>query len=114
MLRKITLITALTALSATPLYAEQFEILILPDAYFPHISYVSSGDTLVFVNGTGGSFTVTSNNAAWTTGAIANGATATVTLDQNMENQFFHPGVVDENGVPQIAGLFEFGAPPSN
>ncbi len=51
MLRKTTLMAGLAALFlSTPVQAVELQILVLPDAYFPQTSYVTAGDTLVFLN----------------------------------------------------------------
>lgn len=115
MLRKTSLLAALavTVLS-TPVHAAEHIILIMPDAYFPHLSYVSAGDTLRFVNQTDGTVNVISEDGAWSTGDLGIDQDAAVGVSDGMTKAFYHEGVFDENGEPAVTGILKFGTAPLN
>jgi plastocyanin len=113
MLRNTLLMAGLaTFLISTPVQAAEHQILVLPDAYFPQTSYVTAGDTLVFLNESGIAITVISADEQWTTGTLANNQSSTITVVAGMTTDFFHEGVVDENGDPAVTGIISFIAAP--
>lgn len=115
MLRKTTLMAAVAvSFLFTPAQAEEHIILIMPDAYFPGISYVQAGDILHFVNETEGSVNVISEGGGWSTGVLYIGEEATVGVSQDMSKSFYHEGQYDENGDPLATGILKFGTAPQS
>ena len=113
MLRKTTLMAGLaTLIFSTSVSALEHQILVLPDAYFPQTSYVTAGDSLVFVNQSDVVITVTSADEEWTTGALGFEQAATILVVAGMTADFFHEGIEDENGDPAVTGIIEFGTAP--
>ncbi len=113
MLRKTTLMAGFATLFlSTSVSALEHQILVLPDAYFPQTSYVTSGDTLVFTNESDVVITVTSADEEWTTGALGFDQSSSILVVPGMTTDFFHEGVEDENGDPAVTGIISFIAPP--
>lgn len=109
MLRKTTLMAGLATLFiSTPVLALDHQILVLPDAYFPQTSYVTAGDTLVFLNDSDIVITVTSADQEWTTGTLGNGQSSTIMVAAGMTTDFYHEGFEDENGDPAVTGIISF------
>lgn len=109
MLRKTTLLAGLaTFLISTPVQALEHQILVLPDAYFPQTSYVSAGDTLIFINESEEAITVTSVDSQWTTGELVNLETSIIIVAAGMTTDFIHEGYEDENGDPAVRGIISF------
>lgn len=113
MLRKTTLMAGLATLFiSTPVQADENEITVLPDAYFPETTYVSAGDTIVFVNDTDGVLTMTANDDTWATEEFGVDQTETIVVLADMTKNFFHEGLADEDGNATIQGFINFGAAP--
>ena len=109
MLRKTTLMAGLAALFlSTPVQAVELQILVLPDAYFPQTSYVTAGDTLVFLNESDVAITVTTVDEQWTTGPLGNNQSSTITVVAGKTTDFFHEGSEDEKGEPAVTGIISF------
>lgn len=113
MLRKSTLMASLAMLFiSTPVSADEHQILVLPDAYFPQTSYVSASDTIVFINKSEATITVISADEEWSTGALAPNQSAAVMVVAGMTTDFFHEGQLDENGDPAATGIISFSDVP--
>ena len=113
MLRKTTFMAALAvSFLSTAATAAEHVILVLPDDYFPSISYVAAGDTLRFINETEGTINVVSENNGWSTGDLAVNEEASVGVSQDMSRAFYHDGEFDENGDPLVTGILHFGVAP--
>lgn len=59
-----------TASSATSALAETYQILILDEAFFPDISYVTEGDKLEFINQSSSTRAVVGQDQAWQSGNL--------------------------------------------
>ena len=113
MLRKTTLMAGLATLFiSTPVQAAEHEITVLPDAYFPETTYVSAGDTIVFVNEADGVLTVTALDQTWETEEFGVDQTESLAVTAEMAKSFFHDGLANEDGDTTIKGFINFGAAP--
>ena len=78
-----TLSAAVAALAiAAPLAAETHEILMLEGGYFPDITYVASGDTVNFVNGSNVAQATSAVGGSWTTGTLSENQSFSMTVTQ--------------------------------
>lgn len=125
MLSKLFMRAAVTAAALTctagSASAEEYHILMMDYAFFPEISYVQPGDVIVFENISGSTRSIGADNASWMVLDIADGATGTLNITENMSNKYASavPGgegdEVDENGNVQVIGTLNFsGAPVAN
>jgi plastocyanin len=125
MLSKLFMRAAVTAAALTctagSASAEEYHILMMDYAFFPEISYVQPGDVIVFENISGSTRSIGADNASWMVLDIADGATGTLNITENMPNKYASavPGgegdEVDENGNVQVIGTLNFsGAPVAN
>ena len=103
-------LAAVTTLLATAVEAETYDILILDEGYFPDITYVAAGDTLVFYNESVIPHTVVAKNSSWATPELAPGQSISLEVTQGMQNTF---GSVDINGFVMEAYL-NFNGTPGN
>ncbi|AXI45427.1 hypothetical protein C1J03_04880 [Sulfitobacter sp. SK012] len=70
--------------------AETHNVLILEYAYFPAVTYVQPGDTLIFTNDSGIAHTVVAKDASWTTGEISQGSEKAVVVESSMQSTFLN------------------------
>ncbi|MCX7567053.1 hypothetical protein OS189_11940 [Sulfitobacter sp. F26169L] len=123
MLSKFIMRAAISAaaLSGTAGFAsaEQYHVLMMDYAFFPEISYVEPGDIVVFENISGNTRTIAADDGSWVVQGLANGATATLTIEENMPNQYLSlvPGgpedEVNEDGNVQVVGTLNFSGNPA-
>ena len=113
MKRAITLLaTVATLASATAAQAAEHTILILPDAYFPAVTYVNDGDTVRFSNQSGSQHTIIAKNNSWELGPITNGATVSLQFNKGVQNTFYNKDSKDSDGNYLVTGTVSFSAAP--
>ena len=123
MLNKFFMRAAVTAAALTcttgSASAEEFRILMMDHAFFPEISYVQPGDTVIFANDSGEARDIIAEDGSWEILAVANGTEVQLKVEQGMQNRFVTavPGAegdqVDENGNVQIVGIMNFSGQPA-
>lgn len=91
---KLILAGALGLAMAAPLAAEQIAatehvIVLTGFSYFPAVTYAHPGDTIRFVNESGGFETVVGKDAGWYIGPLANAEQATLVVTEDTELAFF-------------------------
>jgi plastocyanin len=115
MKRTISLVATLATLAiGTAATAAEHVILILPDAYFPQITYMEPGDTVKFVNASGTAQSIIAKNDSWTLGPIASEAEASMLIDIGVQKTFYNADLTTEDGEYAIEGRMSFGAAPLN
>ena len=114
MLRK-TVLAACVAAFAVPAAAnnDQHVILILPDAFFPAVSYVDPGDTVRFINGRGSAVTVVGQDDAWETDPIPAQGEYVLVVGSSQATVFFD-GDSDDDDNGLVQGTLTFDEPPLN
>jgi len=109
MKRAICLATALAGLGlATAASAADYEILILPNTYFPETTYLDPGDSVVFVNTSGDEHTIVADNEAWTIGPLQPGETYSLVIDSEIERTFHNANVINSDGTFAVTGDISF------
>lgn len=98
---------SLTAFAA-PAIAEEHSILIFDEAYYPAITYVNVGDSVVFSNESAGEHTVNGKNDAWTIGPIASGGQVIMVIEPDMQTGFTGETATAE----YMEGNLSFSPPP--
>jgi plastocyanin len=93
--------------------ATEHTVLILPDAYFPQITYVSSGDTVRFINMSGQEHDVIAEGEAWAIEDIQDTSEAVISITSDMEATFYNKNSSND-GAYQVQGEFSFDAAPLN
>ncbi len=122
MLSKIFMRAAIAAAAlsgtASSASAEEYRILMMDYAFFPEISYLLPGDEVIFENISGSTRSVIASDASWVIDELSDGSTATLTIVENMPNDFLSlvPGEagdeVDEDGNVQVVGRMNFSGAP--
>lgn len=145
MLSKFFLRAAVTAAALTcttgSASAEQFQIMMMEQSFFPNVSYVKPGDTVTFVNMSGITRDIQARNGIWSIAGITDGAEATITVQEGWKNDYLSriqgtgsgtisgsstnqalvtdtnaQDLTDEAGIDEeagtIVGVFSFGEPP--
>lgn len=106
------LATAATLLSATTATADEHTILILPDAYFPQITYLDEGDTVRFVNVSGLAHSLISKNDSWEAGPIPNEGELTMIITNSVQKTFYNKASELEDGSFGVEGRMSFAEAP--
>lgn len=115
MKRAFTIVaTVATLFAAHSAAAAEHTILILPDAYFPTISYIDSGDTVRFVNVSGGEHNIIAKNDSWEIGPIPDNGEVTMLIDSTVQKTFYDKDAVDADGAYLIEGAMSFSDAPLN
>ena len=115
MLSKFFLRAAFTAAALTcttgSASAEQYRVLMMEHAFFPDVSFVQPGDSIIFVNMSGETRDIVASDDSWTIEAMANGAEVTLELVEGMPSAFtgLAPSADPEN---QVSGVMNFSEPP--
>jgi len=113
MKRAISLVATIATLaSATAAHAAEHTILILPDAYFPAVTYVDPGDTIRFHNISGGEHNIIAKNNAWEIGPISHGGEHYMVMQQGVQNTFFDKDATDGDGAFLTQGNISFSDAP--
>jgi len=114
MKRAFSILAVTAALFAThAAAATEHTVLILPDAYFPQITYVSSGDTVRFINMSGQEHDVIAEGEAWAIEDIQDTSEAVISITSDMEATFYNKNSSND-GSYQVQGEFSFDAAPLN
>ncbi|MEM6372332.1 MAG: hypothetical protein AAF727_06085 [Pseudomonadota bacterium] len=115
MKRAFTLLASVAALSvATAATATEHTILILPDAYFPQITYLDEGDSVRFINMSGLEHNIIAAQGEWEIGPIPDQGEATLEVDSVAQRSFFNKDAVDENGDYVVQGDMSYETAPLN
>lgn len=97
--------------------AAEHTIVILPDAYFPYISYIDPGDTVRFVNVSGEMHEIVSKNGDWSLEIEAE-AEVTMVIDEGVQKTFYDASSEEEDAEGNMAymveGKMSFAPPPIN
>ncbi|MEL6618093.1 MAG: hypothetical protein AAFP16_04410 [Pseudomonadota bacterium] len=95
--------------------AVEHTVLILPDAYFPRITYLNPGDTVRFINETDATHEIVSKNGTWTL-EIATEGEEVMVIEQGVQKTFYdaESANVDDEGNEYFAveGKMSFSPPP--
>ncbi len=106
MLRKLGALTAVGFLTlGTAASAESHTVLVLGDAFFPEISYVSDGDVITFVNLSGETQTVAGKDDQWTSTSLDHDEEYELTVWHGMNNEYF-------DNSDDTRGVISFAAAP--
>ena len=108
------LATVATLFAANSAAATEHTILILPDAYFPQVTYLDEGDTVRFVNASGGSHSVIAEDESWEIGPIASEGEATLVIEGGVEKMFYNKASQAEDGTYAVEGQVSFSDAPLN
>ncbi|MFL4468405.1 hypothetical protein ACERZ8_00425 [Tateyamaria armeniaca] len=115
MKRAFSIVATVAALSvATSAAATEHTILILPDAYFPQITYLDEGDSVRFVNMSGLEHNIVAADAGWEIGPIPDQGEAVLEVDSVGEKSFFNKDAVNEDGEYFVQGDMSFDSAPLN
>jgi len=99
---------------ATAAQADEHVVLILPDAYFPKITYMDAGDTIRFINASGSTHNIIAKNDSWALGPIAVDAEVTMVIDNTIQKTFYDADQTDDNGDFLVSGNMSFASGPVN
>lgn len=106
------LATSVAVLTASAAAAAEHTILILPDAYFPQVTYLESGDTVRFVNVSGGSKNIISKNGSWELGPIQDQQEVTMEIIEGVQKTFYDADNKTPEGEYVIEGRMTFSIAP--
>lgn len=81
-------LAALLGITASAAAAEQYEILMMENAFFPDVTYVQEGDIVTFVNMSGITRTVKAVDATWTTVQLQDGESFALAIEGTMHEAF--------------------------
>ncbi len=108
MLSKFFLRAAVTAAALTcstgSASAENYDIMIAEFSFFPSVSYVQPGDTITFINDSGIDRELRSKNADWFIPDLADGASASIVVEEGWKNDFFSRIKGADNGGQDETG----------
>lgn len=115
MKRAFSLVATVAALSiASAAAADEHTVLILPDAYFPQITYLDNGDSVRFINMSGGEHNIIAEGAAWEIGPIPDQGEAVLEVSDVVEKSFFNKDATAEDGTMLVQGEISFDTAPLN
>ena len=115
MKRALSVVATVAALSvATTATAAEHTILILPDAYFPEITYLDTGDSVRFVNVSGTEHNIIAKDSTWEIGPIPEQGEAVLEVDTVAERLFYNKDVLNSDGSYFIQGGMSFDTAPLN
>lgn len=106
------LATAATLFTATSAAATEHTILILPDAYFPQITYLDEGDTVRFVNVSGLAHNMIAKNESWEAGPIPTDGDLTMTITNSVQKTFYNKATQLGDGTYAVEGRMSFAEAP--
>ena len=90
MMVKKTLAAAICCLGLSgAAHAEEHMIVLTGFSYFPAVTYVAPGDTVVFINESGEEQTVVGKDAGWTVGPLNNEEQGSLEVTAETELKFF-------------------------
>jgi plastocyanin len=99
---------------ATAAAATEHNVLILPDAYFPQVTYIEPGDTVKFTNVSGSNQSIVAKNNNWVLGPIAPDGQMTIVMDTGVQTTFYNADATDSDGEYVVEGRLSFSAAPLN
>lgn len=115
MKRAFTLAATVAAMSiASAAAADEHTVLILPDAYFPQITYLDSGDSVRFINMSGGEHSIVSEGAVWELGPIPDQGEVVLEVSDVVEKSFFDKDSTGADGTLLVQGEISFDTAPLN
>lgn len=115
MKRAFSIMATVAALSvASAAAAKEHTVLVLPDAYFPQITYLNPGDTVRFINMSGGEHNIIAKDSAWELGPIPDQGEATVNVSPLKEKTFYDKDAVNDSGEYIVQGEMSFDTAPLN
>lgn len=85
---RVAVAAAALTFSAGISSAEQYRIMMMGEAFFPEVTYLTSGDQVVFVNMSGETRDIVAEDESWAVTALGDGAEASVTVIQGMSNRY--------------------------
>lgn len=97
MVNKLFLAGALALGLGTAAQADEHVVVLTGFSYFPAITYVHPGDTVIFVNESGETQTVVAKDSGWTVGPLDNEAEGALVVDDDTELLFFAAYCNEEN-----------------
>ncbi len=116
MSRKLSILAlaAIVGSSSMAFASEEHTILMLPDAFFPEVTYVQPGDNVRFVNLQGGSSSIVGADEAWAVGPLGHEDEETLHVTGNMDAPFYSADQKDEDGNYSVQGMLSFEPAPLN
>ncbi|WP_299622475.1 hypothetical protein [uncultured Tateyamaria sp.] len=108
------LAAAATMAIGTVAHAAEHNILILPDAYFPAITYMEPGDTVRFTNVSGSNQSIIAKNNDWVIGPIAPDSEVTMVIETGVQKTFYNKDLTNDDGTYSVEGKMSFSAAPLN
>lgn len=72
--------------------AKEHIVIVMDNTFFPTVSYVEAGDTVRFVNTSKNLQTISSNDAGWIIGPLAQGQEAVLSVVENINLEFRNTG----------------------
>lgn len=89
MVNKLLLASALAFGLGTAAHAKEHIIVLTGFSYFPAITYVDSGDTVIFVNESEETQTVVAKDSGWTVGPLDASSQGALVVEDDTELLFF-------------------------
>lgn len=118
-MKRATILGAVVAsmTAATSAQATEHVVMILPDAYFPEITYLDPGDTIRFVNISGETHFTVAKNADWWVGPIGPEEERTISIDGDMQKEFYSVASIldfetNDLGEDTVSGEVSFAPAP--
>ena len=116
MLRTTKIIAAAAVMSwaSVASASEEHTILVLPDAFFPELTYVKAGDRIRFVDEQSGASNIVSKNEEWEVGPLGADGENVLTVAGGMETVFYAASSQEEGSDLSVKGAISFDPPPNN
>ncbi|MEP6066580.1 MAG: hypothetical protein ABJ246_12125, partial [Paracoccaceae bacterium] len=116
MLRTTKIIAAAAVMSwaSVASASEEHTILVLPDAFFPEVTYVKAGDKVRFVNLQAGSTNIIAKGDEWEVGPLGTEGEDLISISGSMETVFFDADQQNEEGEYSLKGSLSFEPAPLN
>ena len=112
---RLAVAACLLSLGATGLAAQDHTILIMPDAYFPDITHVDIGETILFVNTTSETQNIVAVDEAWSVGPIAPQGEVMFDVLEGHDTEYFNANSFDaDTAVYSVTGFLTFDEAPLN
>lgn len=87
--KHLALAAVLTTGLSTAAHADEHMIVLTGFSYFPAVTYVVPGDTVVFINESGEEQTVVGKDAGWVVGPLTNEEEGVLVVTEETELKFF-------------------------
>jgi len=98
--------------------AEEQHVLMMDYAFFPEVSYVEPGDTVVFENMSGETRSLLADDATWAVLSIDDGESVSLEITEDMPTEYYslvaggEGDEVDEDGNVRVVGTMDFDGAP--